>query len=64
MTTDLRLPTHKIVHPDKDRFLAEENPFEDMIKLDYLYVTNWTLRGDVVLLLRTIRPVLSRRGAN
>ena len=39
-------------------------PFEEMIKLDYLYVTNWTLRGDVVLLLRTIQAVLSRRGAN
>jgi exopolysaccharide biosynthesis polyprenyl glycosylphosphotransferase len=39
-------------------------PFEEMIKLDYLYVTNWTLRGDVILLLRTIQAVLSRRGAN
>ncbi len=31
MTTDLRLPTHKIVRPDKDRFLSEDNPFEDMM---------------------------------
>ena len=31
MATDLRLPTHKIVHPDKDRFLNEENPFEAMM---------------------------------
>ena len=31
MGTDLRLPTHKIVHPDKDRFLNEENPFEAMM---------------------------------
>ena len=31
MTTDLRLPTHKIVRPDKDRFLNEENPFEAMM---------------------------------
>ncbi|GAC1478598.1 MAG: Glu/Leu/Phe/Val dehydrogenase [Gemmatimonadaceae bacterium] len=31
MATDLRLPTHKIVRPDKDRFLNEENPFEGMM---------------------------------
>ncbi len=31
MATDLRLPTHKIVRPDKDRFLDEENPFEGMM---------------------------------
>ena len=31
MSTDLRLPTDKIVRPDKDRFLNEENPFEAMM---------------------------------
>jgi glutamate dehydrogenase (NAD(P)+) len=31
MATDLRLPTNKIVQPDKDRFLSEENPFEAMM---------------------------------
>ena len=31
MSSDLRLPTHKIVRPDKDRFLDEENPFEAMM---------------------------------
>jgi glutamate dehydrogenase (NAD(P)+) len=31
MATDLRLPTHKIVRPDKDTFLNEENPFEAMM---------------------------------
>ena len=31
MATDLRLPTHRIVRPDKDRFLNEENPFEAMM---------------------------------
>ena len=31
MTSDLRLPTHNIVRPDKDRFLDEENPFEAMM---------------------------------
>jgi len=33
MATDLRLPTDKIVRPDKDRFLNEENPFEAMMSL-------------------------------
>ncbi len=31
MGTDLRLPTDKIVRPDKDRFLNEEAPFEAMM---------------------------------
>ena len=31
MSSDLRLPTHQIVRPDKDRFLNEENPFEAMM---------------------------------
>jgi lipopolysaccharide/colanic/teichoic acid biosynthesis glycosyltransferase len=39
-------------------------PFEEMIKLDYLYVANWTLRDDLAILLRTVGVVLSQRGAN
>jgi exopolysaccharide biosynthesis polyprenyl glycosylphosphotransferase len=39
-------------------------PFEEMVKLDYLYVTNWSLWGDVRLMLRTLPVVLRRRGAN
>jgi len=31
MATDLRLSSSKIVHPDKDRFLNEDNPFEAMM---------------------------------
>jgi glutamate dehydrogenase (NAD(P)+) len=31
MATDLRMPTDRIVMPDKDRFLNEENPFEAMM---------------------------------
>ena len=31
MATELRLPTDRIVRPDKDRFLNEENPFEGMM---------------------------------
>jgi lipopolysaccharide/colanic/teichoic acid biosynthesis glycosyltransferase len=39
-------------------------PFDDMVELDYLYVTNWSLWGDVRLMLRTLPVVLSRHGAN
>jgi exopolysaccharide biosynthesis polyprenyl glycosylphosphotransferase len=39
-------------------------PFEEMITLDYLYVTNWSLWGDIRLLLRTLYVVASGRGAN
>ena len=39
-------------------------PFEEMVKLDYMYVTNWSLWGDVRLILRTLPVVVSRRGAN
>jgi exopolysaccharide biosynthesis polyprenyl glycosylphosphotransferase len=40
-----------------------EIPFEDMVSLDYLYVTNWSLWGDVKLLMRTVSAVLVGRGA-
>jgi exopolysaccharide biosynthesis polyprenyl glycosylphosphotransferase len=39
-------------------------PFDEMVKLDYLYVTNWSLWTDVRLILRTLPAVLTRRGAN
>ncbi len=39
-------------------------PFQEMIKLDYLYVTNWSLWGDIRLILRTVPAVIMRRGAN
>jgi exopolysaccharide biosynthesis polyprenyl glycosylphosphotransferase len=39
-------------------------PFEEMVKLDYLYVTNWSLWGDVRLILRTLPVVLRGSGAN
>jgi exopolysaccharide biosynthesis polyprenyl glycosylphosphotransferase len=38
-------------------------PFAEMVTLDYLYVTNWSLWGDVKLLARTVPVVLQRRGA-
>jgi lipopolysaccharide/colanic/teichoic acid biosynthesis glycosyltransferase len=39
-------------------------PFEEMVKLDYIYVTNWSAWRDVQLLLRTLLVVLKRTGAN
>ena len=39
-------------------------PFEEMVKLDYLYVTNWSPWTDLRLILRTVPAVFSRRGAN
>jgi exopolysaccharide biosynthesis polyprenyl glycosylphosphotransferase len=38
-------------------------PFEQMVNLDYLYVTNWSLWGDVKLVMRTVSAVLRGSGA-
>jgi exopolysaccharide biosynthesis polyprenyl glycosylphosphotransferase len=40
-----------------------EIPFEEMINLDYLYVTNWSMWGDVKLMLRTVKAVVRGHGA-
>ena len=37
-------------------------PFDEMTKLDYVYVTNWSLREDIRLILLTV-PALLRSGA-
>ncbi|MBV9802450.1 MAG: sugar transferase, partial [Solirubrobacterales bacterium] len=37
-------------------------PLEDMIRIDYLYVANWSLWGDIKILLQTIPYILARRG--
>ena len=34
-------------------------PFDEMTKLDYLYVTNWSLREDLRLILLTFRRSLA-----
>jgi exopolysaccharide biosynthesis polyprenyl glycosylphosphotransferase len=39
-------------------------PFSEMVTLDHLYVTNWSLWRDIKLLLSTVPVLLSRRGAN
>jgi len=41
---------------------ASDIPFEEMTKLDYLYVTNWSLREDLRLIMLTI-PALTRARA-
>jgi exopolysaccharide biosynthesis polyprenyl glycosylphosphotransferase len=40
-----------------------EIPFGEMVALDYMYVTRWSLSEDVKLLLRTIPAALRRRNA-
>jgi len=38
-------------------------PFDEMVKLDYMYVTGWSLSWDIKLLLQTMPAVLQKRGA-
>ena len=40
-----------------------EIPFEEMTKLDYIYVTNWSLGGDLSIILKTIPAVFRTRRA-
>jgi exopolysaccharide biosynthesis polyprenyl glycosylphosphotransferase len=40
-----------------------ENPFQEMIRLDYQYVAGWSLSRDVEILLATVPAVVSGRGA-
>ena len=40
---------------------ASEIPFEEMTKLDYIYVTDWSLWGDIRLLFQTIPTVFRSR---
>ena len=37
-------------------------PLGEMVKIDYLYGANWSLWGDLKILLRTVPHVLARRG--
>lgn len=38
-------------------------PFQDMLRLDYSYVLNWSLSSDLKLLLQTVNAVIRGRGA-
>ena len=40
---------------------SNEIPFDEMVKLDYLYVSGWTLAKDIQLLLQTVTAVFRRR---
>jgi lipopolysaccharide/colanic/teichoic acid biosynthesis glycosyltransferase len=44
-------------------FGRSDIPFDDMTKLDYTYVTNWSLGYDIKLMVRTISAILAGRGA-
>jgi lipopolysaccharide/colanic/teichoic acid biosynthesis glycosyltransferase len=37
-------------------------PLREMVTIDYLYVANWGLWGDIKILLRTVGAVFARRG--
>jgi exopolysaccharide biosynthesis polyprenyl glycosylphosphotransferase len=39
-------------------------PFDQMIMIDYLYVSNWSLWTDIKLIIQTIPVILKRSGAN
>jgi lipopolysaccharide/colanic/teichoic acid biosynthesis glycosyltransferase len=38
-------------------------PFDDLVRLDFYYLENWSLWLDVSILLRTVPAVFARRGA-
>jgi lipopolysaccharide/colanic/teichoic acid biosynthesis glycosyltransferase len=40
-----------------------EIPFEEMVRLDYAYVSDWSLFNDVKLLLRTVPAIVRKRDA-
>jgi lipopolysaccharide/colanic/teichoic acid biosynthesis glycosyltransferase len=37
--------------------------FDDLVRLDFTYIENWSIWLDITILVRTIPAVLSRRGA-
>jgi exopolysaccharide biosynthesis polyprenyl glycosylphosphotransferase len=43
-------------------FGAARIPLREMVTIDYLYVSNWSLWADIKILLRTIPCVIGRRG--
>jgi lipopolysaccharide/colanic/teichoic acid biosynthesis glycosyltransferase len=38
-------------------------PYDEMLKLDYLYVTGWSVWWDLRILCETVPAVLRRKGA-
>jgi lipopolysaccharide/colanic/teichoic acid biosynthesis glycosyltransferase len=43
-------------------FGAARVPLREMVMIDYLYVSNWSLWADIKILLRTVPCVIGRRG--
>jgi len=58
---------HSLVVPGKTGLWQvsgrSDLPFDDLIRLDFDYLENWSIRLDITIVLRTIPAVLSRRGA-
>lgn len=44
------------------QILGARVPLAEMVKIDYLYVSGWTLWSDITLLIRTVPYMLARRG--
>ena len=42
---------------------ASDIPFDEMTKLDYRYVTNWSLAEDLRLIMLTLPSIFRRRAA-
>ena len=42
---------------------GSELDFDDLVRLDFLYLERWSIFLDLSILLKTIPAVLSRRGA-
>ena len=43
-------------------FGAARIPLHEMVTIDYLYVSNWSLWADIKIMLRTIPYIVHRRG--
>jgi len=67
--TARRDPRRSAKRADQRRSPAHEGvggsdiPFDEMVKLDYMYVTGWSLSWDIKLLLQTASAVVQKRGA-
>ena len=38
--------------------------FDEVVKLDLQYIDNWSLRGDIKILLETVKVVFTGKGAS